>query len=126
MEKENKYFEREDVKIGEYEYIDITIPMMKKYEGKINVDVTSFYFIQRDGNCYIEVVFDKFLVLDQVRELYNLNFIIDSDESNLFHTFDSTQQNANKFLNLDDYTTVLAIGNVFIQDAIDSIINAKG
>jgi hypothetical protein len=126
MEKENKYFEREDVKIGEYEYIDITIPMMKKYEGKINVEVTSFYFIQKDGNCYIEAVFDNFLGLEQVRDLYNLNFIIDSDESNLFHTFDSTQQNANKFLNLDDYTTVLAIGNVFIQDAIDSIINAKG
>ena len=122
------YFEETDIKTGNFEFIALLDAMNFKYTGMLKDRVKEINFVHKDRNAYIEVVcesekLDLELNIELDRELFNLNFIGGVGDI-LFNSKNSIDYNANLFLNLDDYTTILVADTAFTQEAIDTIIEA--
>lgn len=125
---ETIYFEETDIKTVNFEFIALFDAMNSKYAGMLKDRVKEINFVHKDRNAYIEVVrenerLDLELNIELDRELFNLNFIW-GDGDILFNSTNSIDYNANLFLNLDDYTTILVADTAFTQEAIDDIIEA--
>ncbi len=125
---ETIYFEETDIKTGNFEFITLLDAMNFKYTGMLKDRVKEINFVHKDRNAYIEVVcesekLDLELNIELDRELFNLNFIGGVGDI-LFNSTNSIDYNANLFLNLDDYTTILVADTAFKQEAIDFIIEA--
>ena len=119
------YFEETDIKIGSLQFIALFDAMNFKYTGMLKDRVKEINFVHKDKNAYIEVVcesekLDLELNIELDRELFNLNFIGGVGDI-LFNSTNSIDYNANLFLNLDDYTTILVADKAFTQEAIDTI-----
>jgi hypothetical protein len=126
---ENGYFEKTDIKTGNFEFISLLEAMKLKYVGMLKDRVKEINFVHKDKNAYVEVVYESVkldleIIIELVRELFNLNFTgVDGDI--LFNSNNSIDYNANLFLNLDDYTTILVADTAFTQEAIEIIIEVN-
>ncbi len=120
------YFEETDIKTGNFEFIALFHAMYLKYAGMLKDNVREINFVHKDRNAYIEVVCESDIeIVDELeREFYNLNFIAYGEIFPYFDLSNSIDYNANLFLNLDDYTTILVADKAFTQEAIDTIIEA--
>ncbi len=120
---ETIYFEEKDIKTGSFEFIEIYKAMNLKYAGMLKDNVREINFVHKDRNAYIEVVCESDIeIVDELeREFYNLNFIAYGEIYPYFDLSNSIYYNANLFLNLDDYTTILVADTAFTQEAIDTI-----
>ena len=117
------YFEETDIKTGNFEFIALFDAMNLKYTGMLKDNVREINFVHKDRNAYIEVVCENDIeIVDELeREFYNLNFIAFGEIYPYFDLSNSIDYNANLFLNLDDYTTILVADKAFTQEAIDTI-----
>lgn len=120
------YFNNTDIKRGNFEFVAIYEAMNLKYPGMIKENIKEINFVSMDENALIEVVserdtLDLAVNVELDRNFFNLNFIWIED-SRLFNTTNTIDYNANLFLNLDDYTTILVADSAFTQEAIDKII----
>ena len=120
---ETIYFEEKDIRTGSFEYIPMYEAMNRKYSGMLKANVNQINLIHKDRNVFIEIVFKRDIGADGElkRELYNLDFIIEETDL-LFDSANGINYNANLFLNLDAYTTILVADHAFTQDAIEKII----
>ena len=120
---ETIFFDVNDIKSGSFEFIAIYEAMNLKYAGMLKDNVKEINFVHKDRNAYIEVVCENDIeIVDELeREFYNLNFIAYGEIYPYFDVSNSIDYNANLFLNLDDYTTILVADSAFTQEAIDTI-----
>lgn len=103
-----------------FEAIEILSLLLARYGNNIESSISSIRICQDGERVYFEFTVDKYIadyLKDQIITRTDLGFIADEND-NLFNPNDDININVNKFLELDDYSMLNCVGEIFKEDWI--------
>lgn len=107
-----------------FEAIEILSLLLARYGNNIESSISSIRICQDGERVYFEFTVDKYIadyLKDQIITRTDLGFIADEND-NMFNPNDDININVNKFLELDDYSMLNCVGEIFTEDWIKTIL----
>jgi hypothetical protein len=108
--------------IVDKQILELLQEMSRRWGNKLNKDLQSIKFSQTREAALLELTF-KNGESEIVKETTNLDFISGEDFEELFKPENDVVDNAQNFVDLDGYSLINCIGNLFNEEAAEEINN---
>lgn len=108
--------------IDVFEAIEISSLLLARYGNNIESSISSIRICQDGERVYFEFTKDKYIadyLKDQIITRTDLGFIVENCEDRVFKPNNHIGVNVNKFLDLDDYSMLNCVGEIFTQEWIE-------
>lgn len=111
-----------------FESIEILPILLNRYKNNIIDSISSIRICQDDERVYFEYTRDKYIadyLKDQIITRTDLGFIVENDGDKMFNAKKHINFNVNKFLELDDYSMLNCVGEIFTDDWVEKVIKNR-
>ena len=108
--------------IDVFEAIEISSLLLARYGNNIESSISSIRICQDGERVYFEFTKDKYIadyLKDRIITRTDLGFIVENCEDRVFKPNNHIGVNVNKFLDLDDYSMLNCVGEIFTQEWIE-------
>ena len=109
-----------------FEAMEISSLLLARYGDNIESSISSIRICQDNERVYFEFTKDKYIagyLKDQIITRTDLGFIVENYEDRVFEPKNHIRVNVNKFLDLDDYSILNCVGEIFTQEWIEKQLN---
>lgn len=111
-----------ETNIDVFEAIEISSSLFARYGNNLKPSISSIRICQDGERVYFEFTKDKYIadyLKDQIITRTDLGFIVEDYDERMFNPKNHISVNVNKFLDLDDYSMLNCVDEIFTQEWIE-------
>lgn len=113
--------------IDVFEAIEISSFLLARYGNNIESSISSMRICQDGERVYFEFTKDEYIadyLKNQIITRTDLGFIVNGGEDRMFNPKDQIRVNVDKFLDLDDYSMLNCVNEIFTQQWVENQLAA--